>query len=116
MNRLIKWIIGIAAVLCALFAGAIQLVLPGMLDKAVPYVEKMAADYINGTVEIGSVTRPVGFTLLVKDIVVKDQKQQLAASVPEALITVSPLKGLTGLEKAVSAIEMKKPVVYIRQD
>ncbi|MBQ8919018.1 MAG: hypothetical protein IJ056_02775, partial [Acidaminococcaceae bacterium] len=116
MARLAKWIIGIAAVCCALFAGAAQLVLPGLLEKAVPYAEKMAGDYINGTVEIGSVTRPGGFTLLVKDIVVKDQKQQIAASVPEALITISPLKGLAGMEKAVSAVELKKPTVYIRQD
>ena len=34
MNRLVKWLAGIAAVFCALFLGITQLVLPGLLEKA----------------------------------------------------------------------------------
>lgn len=116
MNRLAKWIIGIAAVCCALFACVTQLILPGIMEGLIPYVEKTAAGYINGTVTIGSISKLEGLTFLIKDITVKDQKQQLAASVPETRISVNPVKGMVSLEKAVSAVELKKPTVYIRQD
>ena len=116
MNRLTRWVIGIAIACCALFAVVTQAVLPGLLDKAVPYIEKLAADYINGTVSIGSVSRPEGLTLLVKDIKVKDRKQQLVVSVPETRISINPIKGLGGLAKAVSSVELQRPTVYIKQD
>ena len=116
MNRLVKWLAGIAAVFCVLFFGVTQLVLPDMLKQAGPYAEKLAADYINGSVQIGSVTWPGSNRLLVQDIVVKDQKQQDVATVPTAYISVNPFKALSGLEKAVSVIDLEKPTVYIRQD
>ena len=44
MNRLAKWIAGIAILFCALFLGVTQIVLPGLLQQAGPYAEKLAAD------------------------------------------------------------------------
>ena len=117
MNRLVKWVAGIAAFFCALFWGITQLVMPGLLEKAGPYAEKVAADYVNGTVQIGAVTWPGGNTLLVKDIVVRNRKQQTVATVPEVRISVNPFKGLSGgLEKAVTAIDLERPTVFIKQD
>ena len=116
MNRLVKWLAGIAAVFCVLFLGITQIVMPGLLEKAGPYAEKMAADYVNGTVQLGSVTWPGSNTLLVKDILVRDQKQQTVATVPEVRISVNPFRAFSGLEKAVSVIDMEKPTVFIKQD
>lgn len=116
MNRLAKWLIGIAAVLCALFAGITQLVLPALMDRAVPYVEKMATDYIHGSATIGSISKSGFAELLVKDVIVKDKKQQPVAVMPETRISLNPLKLLGGIEKVISSVEMKKPVLYIRQD
>ena len=116
MNRLIKWLLGMAAVLCVLFVGVTQLILPGLLDKAIPYAEEKAAEYINGTLTIGSVSRSGGTVLVARDIEIKDKKQQTVASIPEVSVSVSVLKSLTGLDKAVSSVDLEKPVVYIRQD
>ena len=116
MNRLVKWLAGIAAVFCVLFVGITQIVMPGLLEKAGPYAEKMAAGYVNGTVQLGSVTWPGSNTLLVKDILVRDQKQQTVATVPEIRVSVNPFKAFSGLEKAVSAIDLERPTVFIKQD
>ena len=116
MNRLAKWLIGIAAVFCVLFLGITQLVLPGLLEKAGPYAEKLAADHINGAVQIGSITWPGSNQLLVRDIAVRDRKQETVATVPTARISINPFKGFSGLEKAVSVIDLEKPTVYIKQD
>ena len=118
MNRLVKWCIGLASVLCILFLGITQLVLPGLLEKAGGYAEKMAADYVNGTVQIGSLAQSGLTGFLVRDVTVKNGKQQIIASLPETRISLSlnPLKVLGGLEKAVSTIDLEKPVVYVEQD
>ena len=118
MNRLVKWLAGIAAVFCVLFLGITQLVLPGLLEKAGSYAEKMAADYVNGTVRIGSLTQSGLTGFVVRDVTVKNGKQQIIASLPETRVSLSlnPLKALGGLEKAVSAIDMEKPVLYLEQD
>ncbi|MBR4909134.1 MAG: translocation/assembly module TamB domain-containing protein [Acidaminococcaceae bacterium] len=116
MNWLVKWLTGIVVVFCVLFFAVTQLVLPDMMKQAAPYAEKLAADYVNGTVQIGSVTWSGSNRLLVQDIVVKDQKQQDVAIVPKANISVNPFKALSGLEKAVSVIDLEKPTVYIKQD
>ena len=116
MNRIAKWIVGTVLVLCALFAGIVQIVLPGLMDKAIPYVEKTAADYINGSVTVGSVSKSGLTELLVKDITVKDNRKRLVAVMPETRISLNPLKAFSGVEKAVSSVELVKPTLYIRQD
>ena len=116
MNRIAKWIGGTVLVLCALFAGLVQIVLPGLMDKAIPYVEKTAADYINGSVTVGSVSKSGLTELLVKDITLKDNRQRPVAVMPETRISLNPLKAFSGVEKAVSSVELVKPTLYIRQD
>ena len=118
MNRLVKGLIAIVAVFCALFLGITQLVLPGLLEKAGSYAEKMAADYVNGTVQIGSVAQSGLTGFVVRDVTVKNGKQQIIASLPETRVSLSLnlLKALGGLEKAVSAIDLEKPVMYLEQD
>ncbi|MEE3396233.1 MAG: hypothetical protein VZR04_02700, partial [Succiniclasticum sp.] len=115
MNRLAKWIAGIAVLFCALFLGTTQIVLPGLLQQAGPYAEKLAADYVNGSVQIGPITWPGSNTLLIRDVTVRDKKQQNVATVPEIRVSVNPFKAFSGLEKAVSLIELEKPTVYIIQ-
>ena len=96
--------------------GLTRIVLPDLLQQAGPYVEKLAADYVNGTVQLASVAWPGSNVILIKDIVLRDQKQQTVATVPEARIAINPFKGLAGLEKAVSVIDLEKPTVYMIQD
>lgn len=116
MNRLAKWLTGIVVVFCVLFIGLTRIVLPDLLQQAAPYAEKLAADYVNGTVQIDAVTWPGSNVILVKDIVIRDRKQKTVAQVPEVRITINPFKGFSGFEKAVSVIDLEKPSVYIIQN
>ena len=116
MNRLAKWLTGIIVVFCVLFIGLTRLVLPDLLQQAGPYAEKLAADYVNGTVQLDSITWPGSNVILIKDIVIRDRKQQTVATVPEARIAINPFKGFSGLEKAISVIDLQKPTVYLIQD
>jgi translocation and assembly module TamB len=52
---------------------------------------------------------------LIRDVTVRDKKQQNVATVPEIRVSVNPFKAFSGLEKAVSLIELEKPTVYIIQ-
>jgi len=116
MNRLAKWITGAVVVFCALFAGLSHFVLPRVLEQAGPYAEKLAADYINGSVQIGEITWPGSNVLKISDITVKDRKQQLVASVPETTVSINPFKAITDIGKAVTSVELEKPKVYLRQE
>ena len=115
MNRLVKWITGLAAVICVLFLGLSRIVMPGLIEQAAPYAEKLAADYVNGSVKIGAVSWPGINTLQIRDITVRDKKQQIVAAIPETRISVNPFKCITGISKAISAVELEKPEIYIRQ-
>lgn len=116
MNQWTKWAIGAAVFFCALFAGLTQLVLPEALKQAVPYAEKLAAEYINGTVNIGQVTWPGGNVLSVKDIKITDSKQQPVADLPETRISINPFQALIDRDKAISSVELERPVFYIIQN
>ena len=116
MNRLAKWLMGIVAVFCVLFLGITQIVLPDLLKQAGPYAEKLATDYVNGTVQVGSITWPGSNKILINNIVVRDQKQQAVMSVPAAQLIINPFKGFSGIDKAVSKIDLEKPTIYIKQD
>ena len=116
MNRLAKWLTGIVVFFYVLFMGLTRIVLPDLLQQVGPYAEKLAADYVNGTVQLGPVTWSGNNTLLIKDIVVRDREQRAVVMAPETRISINPFKGLSGLEKAVSAIDLEKPTVYLIQD
>ena len=115
MDRVAKWITGLAAAICVLFLGLSRIVMPNLLEQAAPYAEKLASDYVNGSVQIGAVSWPGINTLQVRDITVRDQKQQIVASIPETRVSVNPFKCITGISKAISSVELEKPTVYIRQ-
>lgn len=116
MNQLMKWAMGAAVLFCALFAGLTQLVLPEALKQAVPYVETLAADYVNGAVAVGEVTWPGGNVLAVKQLRITDKNGKQVAELPEARISLNPFQALTDRDKAISVIELKQPVVYITED
>ena len=66
MNRTMQWILGVVAVLAVACLAVFHAVMPRVLQEARPYAERQAANYLNGSVRIGSIEWPGGLSLLVR--------------------------------------------------
>lgn len=106
---------GILAVLIIIYMAVINLFLPPYLEKAIPLVEKMAAEYLNGQLQIKELSVSGALELKAKQLVLLDAKKQKVAELPELVISVNPLAALWGNSpvKAVSTIELIQPTVYL---
>lgn len=116
MSLLMKWVIGAAVILSALFAGLTQLVLPQVVKQIIPSLEKTAAEYVNGSVTVRDALWPGSNVIVLKDVRLKNREEQTVAELPEARITLNPLQAATDLGKAVTDIVLEKPVVYLREN
>ncbi|MGI6263058.1 MAG: translocation/assembly module TamB domain-containing protein [Succiniclasticum sp.] len=114
--RNIKWILGVVAVLGAVCLAALHFVMPRILEQARPYAEQQAANYLNGSVRIGAIEWSGGFSLLVRDVSVRDRSGQAVAELPETTVSVNPFLALQNMDKAVSSISLRNPVLYVVQD
>lgn len=116
MSLLMKWVIGAAVALSALFAVLTQLVLPQAVKQIIPSLEKTAAEYINGSVTVGDALWPGSNVIVLKDVKLKNREAQTIAELPETRLTLNPLQAATDLGKAVTDIVLENPVVYLREN
>lgn len=94
----------------------VKSVVPGYVAKLLPQVEEQSKEYVNGSVKIGGLEWKGGLTAEIKDIIVLDKKQEKVAQVPKALVTIKPWRALEKAERAISRVELQKPVVYLNMD
>lgn len=116
MTRTRKWMLGIVVVLCAIYAVLTQFVMPRVLTQALPYAQNLAANYINGSVSIGKIEWNGGFTVILRDVEVDDVQHRPVAKLPETRVTVNPFMALSSTDKAISAVAIREPVLYVTQD
>ena len=116
MSLLMKWVIGAAVVLSALFAGLTQIVLPQAVKQIVPSIEKTATEYVDGSVTVGEALWPGSNVIVLKDVVLKNRERQTIAELPETRITLNPLQAATDLGKAVTDVVLDRPVVYLQEN
>lgn len=116
MTRTHQWILGIIAVLCAIYAVLTQAVMPRVLTQALPYARNLAANYINGSVTIGKIEWNGGFTVIFRDVEVDDVQRRPVAKLPEMRVTVNPFMALRSTDKAISTVAIREPVLYVTQD
>ena len=83
MSLLMKWVIGAAVALSALFAVLTQLVLPQAVKQIIPSLEKTAAEYVNGSVTVGDALWPGSNVIVLKDVKLKNREAQTIAELPE---------------------------------
>lgn len=115
-NLIVGIIIAIVAVAGISYYGLLHYAAPRLLQDAAPKVETLAADYINGSLKIGSIAYKGGFTAAAKDITIYDLSQKVMVQVPEMDVTVSPLQGIMNTDKAVSEITLLNPTIYLTRD
>jgi translocation and assembly module TamB len=108
--------LGIVVVLCAIYAVLTQFVMPRVLTQALPYAQNLAANYINGSVSIGKIEWNGGFTVILRDVEVDDVQHRPVAKLPETRVTVNPFMALSSTDKAISAVAIREPVLYVTQD
>ena len=82
MNKLFRWLLGVAAIIGVVYYSIIKFVVPGYLAQVPPLVSNLAQSYINGTVDIGRVEWNGAFELTALDVQVKDKRQQQIAAAP----------------------------------
>ena len=118
MGKYIKAIAGALVVLAVVYLGLMKLVLPSYLATAVPAIESMATQYINGQVQIGSMTISPGLGLTAGDISVVNIRGEKILTVPSVDISINPFMavGKEGAIGAISAIKINNPVVNLTMD
>lgn len=108
-------ILGIViAVILTGYLYLVNVVMPKYITEIIPIAEKMAPEYINGTVKIGSLKWNGGLTAEIKDIVVKDMAGKDVAVLPKTEVVVRPWLALIKPERAISKVNVVEPKVWLR--
>lgn len=94
MNKLFRWLLGIAAIVGIVYYSIIKFIVPGYLAQIPPLVSNLAKDYITGSIDIARVEWNGALELSVFDVQVKDKKQQLIADLPNVKLHISPWHAL----------------------
>lgn len=77
MNKLFRWLLGIAAIVGIVYYSIIKFIVPGYLAQIPPLVSNLAKDYITGSIDIARVEWNGALEVSVFDVQVKDKQQQL---------------------------------------
>ena len=113
MNKLFRWLLGIAAIVGIVYYSIIKFIVPGYLAQIPPLVSNLAKDYITGSIDIARVEWNGALELSVFDVQVKDKKQQLIADLPNVKLHISPWHALFNTNKALDRVSLEKPTIYL---
>lgn len=113
MNKLFRWLLGVAAIIGVVYYSIIKFVVPGYLAQVPPLVSNLAQSYINGTVDIGRVEWNGAFELTALDVQVKDKRQQQIAALPSVKLHIEPWYALFNTNKALDRVILDDPTVYL---
>jgi translocation and assembly module TamB len=118
MSKIVKIILAIIAVLAIAYGIILKLVLPSYMTTVIPAVENVAANYINGKVNIGQISVSPGLDIKAGDISVTNIKGEEIATIPSLNIGINPLKGLMDKSAlgAVGSITVNNPVLKLAMD
>ena len=118
MPKIFKIFGVLIAGLAVVYGVMLKLVLPSYLPTVIPTVENVAANYINGKVNIGQISISPDLTIRAGDISIANNKGDEIATVPSLNISVNPLQGITAQSAlgAVSSITVNNPVLKLKMD
>jgi len=118
MSMARKYSLGFAVLLIVLYFGVINIVVPRYLTAAIPTIETIATNYINGKVNIGELNVSNTLELTAKNITVSDKSGVEIAEAPSVVIGFSLFKGLAGYSvvSAISNIYVNNPIVRVNMN
>ena len=105
MNKLALALSGILVCSGAGYLHCVNNVVPKFLHEQLPVIEKMAPDYIKGSVKIGGFTWGGGLSVEVDNVVVTDATKEKVAVLPKTIVSLKPWKAIFDkTEKAISKV------------
>lgn len=116
MNKLLRWLLGVAAIAGIVYYSIIKFIVPGYLAQVPPLVSDLVQSYITGTVSVARVEWDGALQLTAFDVQVKDRQQQLIAVVPTVQLHVSPWSALFNTQKALDKVVIDRPTIYLTLD
>lgn len=116
MNKKVRWLLGVLAIIGAIYYSFIKFVVPGYLAQVPPLVSQLAKEYITGTVDIERLEWNGAFKLTAFDVQVNDKKQQPIALLPSVEVYIAPWHGLFNTNKILDRVVLDKPTVYLTLD
>lgn len=87
--------------------------IPNYIANFVPTAEKIAEEYIYGTVKIGGLRWDGGLSLYAQNVEIKNAYKEPVAAIPEIEVALSTVIDVDNPVKMVSAININKPTVYL---
>ena len=111
----------VLVIIAALLAGyfvVLRLLMPGILQQMMPLVQKTAAEYVNGKINIGALHMSDSLKLTADDVAIYDKEGRVVAIAPSVTINFDLLRGLFKADpiKAVSIVNVNQPVLYLHMD
>ena len=118
MSATKKWLLGFVMLLLIAYGGIINIIVPRYLAAAIPQIETIANEYINGKVNIEGLDVSKNLEITAKNIVVLDKAGKEVAKAPSVVIGFNLFKGVTGASiiSAIDTIYINEPLIRISMD
>lgn len=113
MHKIWKLLTGLIVSLCVAYYGLVTYIVPDYIKQMLPAAEKIAEDYINGSVKIGSVVWDGGLTAEITDVTVYDTETRKVAVIPETKVSLRPWLAVIDPAKAIGRLELQRPEVWL---
>ena len=113
MKKYLQFVGALIILLAAGYIFLVHTVMPKYIKQAIPQMQQLAAEYINGSVSIGGLKWEGGLTAELTDVVVKDAKGEKVAELPRTVLTLRPWLAMQKPERALSRIDVMRPKIYL---
>ena len=113
MKKYLQFVGALIILLAAGYIFLVQTVMPKYIKQAIPQLQQLATEYINGSVSIGGLKWEGGLTAELTDIVVKDAQGGKVAELPRTVLTLRPWLAMQKPERALSRVDLVRPKIYL---
>ena len=113
-----KWLLVCAVILLGVYLFLWKLILPAGLNRAIPFVEQTAAEYINGQLQMSTVEVSPDLAFTVKDVELRTTQGDLVAQIPALKLELNPFKllGGSGAVGTITHITLERPRLLLVQN
>lgn len=112
-NKIMKLLMVLVALLAAGYLYLYQVFIPNYIAGMVPTVEKLAEDYLYGTVKVGGLRWSGGLSLYAQNVVVTNSYNEKVVEIPELELVLNPWAAREKLTRGAEAINLNGPIIYL---
>lgn len=111
-----KIIAAAALALGAAYYFLVTQIVPGLLQEALPQLERLAPQFLNGSVTVAALRWPGGLSAEIDGVQIRDAKGVLVAELPHTAVHLRPWLALGTPARAVSRVVLQQPKAYLVMD